>query len=102
MTFKIFDKTDELRDRHGDWDGDIGNETEIEMPDDQVEKALAEIIFNTYFGAHFPYSEHNHSTNTARMKKRIADFISDCDLKERLLECFADELNEWVKKEYAE
>lgn len=100
MTFKIFKKTGEYHDRNGDWDGDEGYYVEIEVPDEEVNNALQQIIFNCYFRCVFPYNEHYYDTNVERMKERIGDFISDCELEETMKEYFADELKEWVQKEY--
>lgn len=102
MTFKIFHKTGELRDSQGDWDGDDGEYEEIELPDEKVNKALAEIIYDSYFKASIPYIEHSNDTNVARIQKQIAKLVSDCDLEEKMRECFADELNEWAQGEYAD
>lgn len=100
MKFEIFKKTGELRDRQGDWDGDEGDEEEIEISDKEVRKALSEIIFGAYFQASLPYIEHSNDTNVARMKKDIVRLISDCALEETLQECFADELQIWAQEEY--
>lgn len=73
---------------------------EIEIDDEEVNKALAEIIYDCYFKASVPYIEHSYETIAARIKKNIARLISDCDLEDTMRECFADELSEWAQEEY--
>lgn len=100
MIFKIFKKTGEYKDLNGDWDGDEGYEVEIEVPDEEVNKALPQIIYDCYFKASTPYIEHSYEIIATKIKKNIARLISDCNLEEKMRECFADELNEWAQEEY--
>lgn len=100
MTFRIFKKTGEYTDSNGDWDGDAGEYIEIEVPDEEVNKALPQIIYDVYFKSSTPYIEHSYETISARIKKNISRFISDCDLEDAMRKCFADELNEWAQEEY--
>lgn len=102
MTFTIFNKTGEVYDRQGDWDGNIGEEYEIEVKDAEVNKALAEIIFDTYFYKAIPYNEHSHDTTVKEIKKQIGKLLSDCDIEEMVRESFIDELNEWVQEEFGD
>lgn len=96
MTFTIFHKTGELRDSQGDWDGDMGDEYEIEIKDKEVEKQLSRIVVDNALEMETDENEH----------KRIVDLmqrvISDNDLLYTLCENYADELNEWVQEEYAD
>lgn len=48
MTFKVFHKTGELRDAHGEWDGDEGYDVEIEIAEEKVHRDIAEMILKDY------------------------------------------------------
>ncbi len=92
MTFKIFKKTGELRDRQGDWDGDEGCEEEIEISKSDVEKALVGIIVSDASRETLTEREHNIASSII---KRV---IVDNGLFEELCENYADELNDWAQE----
>ena len=96
MTFKIFKKTGELRDRQGDWDGDEGYEEEIEISDEQVHNDVFNMICETYYMQFIKFGVITQKT----MKHFARSIIEDNDLWDNLTENYRDDLCDKYSKEY--
>ena len=99
MTFKIFKKTGELRDRNDDWDGDEGYKVEIEVPDEKVHSDFTCIVYNAFFKAietqyTAQYREH--------YMRRIKQLFNVLDCWDKVQEEFAEELQSKYEEEYAD
>ena len=93
MTFKIFKKTCELRDRNGDWDGDEGYEVEIEVPDEKIKNDLVAIVVDNYLPRMVSEREHKLICEV------VGKIIDDYELVDKMKKDFFDELRAMYEEE---
>lgn len=97
MTFTIFHKTGELRDAHGEWDGDEGYDVEIEIAEEKVRRDIAEMLYEDYIKG----IEDNEVKNRlfGVILDRIEGLIGDLDCWDKATELYFDALREKYSEE---
>lgn len=97
MTITVFHKTGEIYFNHNgyeDYDGDEGYETEVDIPDSEVQEKIVELLIEYSVPVTITESERGH------LKTVINSLIDGYDLFDKLCEDCADELREWAQRKY--
>lgn len=93
MTFKVFKKTGELRNIHGDWDGDDGYDVEIEIAEEKVHRDIAEMIYNDYILRAMPL-DCEWEIDTLAVREQIEKVINELDCWDKATKLYFETLQE--------
>ncbi len=97
MTFTIFKKTGERHFELGgidDYDGDVGYEQEINVPDAQVKKTVEDLIITDYF------RDIRERENSSQIANAVHKLMGDLDMYDAAIEIYGDELRRQYEEEY--
>lgn len=97
MTFTIFHKTGELRDKNGDWDGDDGYDVEIEIAEEKLHRDIVEMIYNNYIE---PMAHDDANYYFDRTLDVIVGLIDDLDCWDKATKFYFDALKEKYQEDY--
>lgn len=103
MIFKVFNKTGEYKDENGDWDGDIGEEVEFELSDEEVHRAIVDLIYDDYISCALDSGYNSDMKETQKLiKARINFLITDLEAWDKAIECYSVDLQNLAEEEYAD